>query len=608
MSRTTSPVRPLVSIITPSLNMVAYIEETIASVLAQDYPNLEYIVIDAGSTDGTLSILRKYERRLRYSSQSDGGTADAINKGFAHCQGSILAFLNADDTYLPGAISTAASALSANPNVAMVYGEGYWVNGRGEIIGRYPTAPFDRKRLERECFICQPASFFRREAFQTIGGMDPKLHYSFDYDLWIRMARRFEISKIDAVLATSRMHKANKTLGHPRENLEETISLLRRHFGYVPLQWVCRYASLLVGEKNASPFQNLSPSVAAYCAALPVGMLMNRRHPMRFIGEWRRLLIDHRFVRAFSVKRPVAGLLRRRIDRMRSPKLGRLHQYPPRPLVLPPHSAAGRLASFPKISIVTPSFNHGVFIERTVRSVLDQEYPNLEYVIQDGGSSDETRSILERYSALLHHWESAADRGQAQAINRGFAHSGGEIMAWLNSDDILLPGSLRYVARFFTEHPAVEVIYGHRIVIDANDAEVGRWVMPPHQDEALRWADFIPQESLFWRRRAWDRVGSAVDESFDFAIDWDLLLRFRKSGAHFVRVPQFLAAFRVHPQQKTSAQISAVGKKEVNRIRTREHGRPVSKDEIERHLGPFMRRHLLHHGLYRLRSRFGSQH
>jgi glycosyltransferase involved in cell wall biosynthesis len=158
--------------------------------------------MDAGSTDGTPSILRKYGSRLRYSSQSDDGTADAINKGFARCRGSILAFLNADDTYLPGAISTAASALSANPNVAMVYGDGYWVSERGEIIGPYPTAPFDRKRLERECFICQPASFFRREAFQTSGGMDPKLHYSFDYDFWIRMARRFEISKIDAVLVT----------------------------------------------------------------------------------------------------------------------------------------------------------------------------------------------------------------------------------------------------------------------------------------------------------------------------------------------------------------------------------------------------------------------
>ena len=315
-SQNTSRIPPLVSIVTPSLNMAEYIEETVASVLTQDYPSIEYIVMDAGSTDDTLSILKKYEGRFQYTSQPDDGTADAISKGFELSRGSILAFLNADDTYLPGAVSTAVSALSADPTVAMVYGEGDWVNERGEIIGRYPTAPFDRKRLERECFICQPASFFRREAFEAIGGMDPKLHYTFDYDLWIRMARRFEIRKIDALLATSRMHAANKTLGHPRENVEETIGLLRRHFGYVPLQWVWRYSSLLLREKNASPFHNVSPSVASYCFSLAVGMLMNRRHPMRYIGEWSRLLINNRFTR-HSQRKPATSRLvsdRRDID------------------------------------------------------------------------------------------------------------------------------------------------------------------------------------------------------------------------------------------------------------------------------------------------------
>ena len=289
---------PLVSIVTPSLNMGVYIEETIASVLAQDYGNLEYIVMDAGSTDGTVNILRKYEGRLQYTSQPDGGTADAINKGFARSRGSILAFLNADDTYLPGAISTAVSALSANPNVAMVYGEGNRVNQQGEFVGRYPTAPFDRKRLERECFICQPASFFRREAFEAIGGMDPKLHYTFDYDLWIRMTQLFELRNINGLLATARSHAANKTLGHPRSTVEETISLLRSHFGYVPLQWICRYSSMLLSEKDASPYEDVLPSVASYCLCLPVGMLMNRHHPMRYLGEWGHLLIDNRFTRA----------------------------------------------------------------------------------------------------------------------------------------------------------------------------------------------------------------------------------------------------------------------------------------------------------------------
>ena len=238
---------------------------------------------------------------------------------------------------------------------------------------------------------------------------------------------------------------------------------------------------------------------------------------------------------------------------------------------------------------------------------MDLQYPSLEYVVQDGGSTDETRSILERYSSHLHYWESAADAGQAQAINRGFAHTSGEIMAWLNSDDILLPGSLQFVGSFFSKHPEVDAIYGHRLLIDSNDAEVGRWVLPPHQNNVLVWADYVPQESLFWRRRVWDRVGAALDESFDFAMDWDLLLRFRRTGVRFVRVPRFLAAFRVHPQQKTSAQFLNVGRKEMDLLRAREHGRSVSEDEIDRHVGPYLRRHLFYHALYRLRSTFGSQ-
>ncbi len=409
--------------------------------------------------------------------------------------------------------------------------------------------------------------------------------------------------KIDALMATSRLHAANKTLGQPRPNVAETISLLRRQFEYVPLAWVRRYTSFILHERNVSPLPNASPSVASYGFSLPVGLLMNRRHPMRYLGEWLPLLIDNRFTQAASERQSKISALRRRINRMRSPKLGRLYQYPPRPLVLPRQLAASPLKSFPKISIVTPSFNHGGFIERTLRSVLDQKYPKLEYVVEDGGSTDGTRAILERYSTLLHYWESAADQGQAQAINRGFAHTNGEIMAWLNSDDILLPGSLHRVAKFFAGHPEVDAIYGHRILIDANDAEVGRWVMPPHQDDALLWEDFIPQESLFWRRRAWDRVGAALDESFHFSMDWDLLLRFRSAGIRFARVPQFLAAFRIHPEQKTSAQMSEAGAKEMDRLRIREHGRPFSKDEIERHVGPYLRRHLLYHNLYRLRSR-----
>ena len=135
----------------------------------------------------------------------------------------------------------------------------------------------------------------------------------------------------------------------------------------------------------------------------------------------------------------------------------------------------------------------------------------------------------------------------AQAINRGFAHSTGDIMAYLNADDLLLPGSLNFVAAYFEAHPDIDVVYGHRVLIDADGAEIGRWVLPPHEDEVLSWADFVPQETLFWRRDMGERAGGAMDESFRFALDWDLLLRFRDAGARFVRLPRFLGAFRCMP-------------------------------------------------------------
>ncbi len=293
--------------------------------------------------------------------------------------------------------------------------------------------------------------------------------------------------------------------------------------------------------------------------------------------------------------------IRDRIKRFLTPQLGRLQQYPPRPLAIPAsYRKLPPLPEPPRITVVTPSYNQAAFLERTLKSVLDQDYPNLEYIVQDGGSADGTTEVLEHYQDRLARWESAQDRGQSHALNLGFRHATGELLAYLNSDDLLLPGSLHYVARYFAAHPEVDVVYGHRIVIDAQDREVGRWVLPPHDNEILSWVDYVPQETLFWRRSIWDRIGARIDEDFAFAMDWDLLLRFRDAGARFARVPRFLAAFRRHDRQKTSAQIDDVGVKEMNRLRERCLGRPITGAELSAHTRPFLRKHLLFHKLYLL--------
>jgi glycosyltransferase involved in cell wall biosynthesis len=266
---------------------------------------------------------------------------------------------------------------------------------------------------------------------------------------------------------------------------------------------------------------------------------------------------------------------------MYEPGVWRLTQYPPRELIqYPPRELTQSTVRLPTISLVTPSFQQGTFLERTIQSIRWQNYPYLEYIVQDGGSTDRTLDILERHKDLLASMASQSDRGQAHAINLGFARSSGEIMGWLNSDDMLCPGALHLVGSFFARQPQVDVVYGHRILIDGLDREIGRWILPPHDSEILSWADLVPQESLFWRRSVWDRIGGALDESFAFAVDWDLLLRFRDVGARFMRVPHFLGAFRVHDAQKTSAQLRSLGAQEIERIRRRIHARHVSSSEV----------------------------
>jgi len=279
------------------------------------------------------------------------------------------------------------------------------------------------------------------------------------------------------------------------------------------------------------------------------------------------------------------------------PRLGVLNQYPPKEISFSDYqcSRSVSLSEWPRISIVTPSFQQADFIEQTMKSVLDQGYPNLEYFVQDGASTDGTVDILKRYDDQLTGWQSKKDSGQSQAINRGMSQTNGDIMAWLNSDDLLMPGSLAYVASYFDTHPDVDVVYGHRLIIDERGCEIGRWVMPKYDHDILSWADYVPQETLFWRRSIWEKAGGQIDESFRFAMDWDLILRFRDAGAHFDRLPTFVGAFRVHPAQKTSAAIHEVGVKEMSILRERCHGRVVNDVEIREAVAPFMRKHLLAH-------------
>jgi glycosyltransferase involved in cell wall biosynthesis len=276
---------PFVSIVTPSFNMGRFLEETIQSVLGQGYPNIEYIVMDGGSSDSTVEILRRYEGKLRYQTQPDRGQANAINRGFAASSGQIFAFLNADDTYLPGAVATAVRHLLDHRSAGAIYGEAYYVREDGSIIDRYPTRPFDYEFLNRNCFICQPATFMWRSAFAASGAMNEGLHYALDYDLWIRMAKRYPFVKVDDYLATSRMHAANKTLGSRGRVFMEILSLAKTHYRYVPFDWVFGYASYLL-DRHHQFFEPTRASSAKYLLSLLLGCYYNRTQMRRYGKDW----------------------------------------------------------------------------------------------------------------------------------------------------------------------------------------------------------------------------------------------------------------------------------------------------------------------------------
>jgi hypothetical protein len=199
--------------------------------------------------------------------------------------------------------------------------------------------------------------------------------------------------------------------------------------------------------------------------------------------------------------------------------------------------------------------------------------------------------LIRKAAARLTWWQSQRDGGQSQALSDGFARSTGEIMGWLNSDDIYLPGTLAYVADYFQKNPGVDAVYGHRVLINGVGHEIGRWYLPPHDGTMLLWADYIPQETWFWRRRVYEKCGG-LDASMRFALDWDLLLRMQRAGAVFHRLPWFLGGFRVHQDQKSQVLMHEAGAEETARLRQRELGGHFNAADLQRRCTAFQLRAL----------------
>jgi glycosyltransferase involved in cell wall biosynthesis len=243
--------KPLVSIVTPSFNQAQYLEETIRSVLEQDYPNLEYWIIDGGSTDGSLEIIQRYAHRLAgWVSEPDQGQTDAINKGCARAQGEILAWLNSDDTYLPGAVSEAVYYLIQNPKTGMVYGDANLIDEYGKVLGAFPAAQTDYQQLRRGyVHIPQQSAFFRASLWRKVGPLDPSFYFAMDYDLWVRLAKVSRLKYIRRRWANFRLHSSGKSVVADDRCWPEMLRVHYREGGnwFSPLVFKAKIRPLIYG-------------------------------------------------------------------------------------------------------------------------------------------------------------------------------------------------------------------------------------------------------------------------------------------------------------------------------------------------------------------------
>lgn len=224
---------PLVSIVTPTYNQSDYLEETIQSVLGQDYPHIEYIVIDDGSTDNTREVLQKYTGKLIWESQSNIGQTATINKGWRMSHGGVIAYINSDDTYVvPDAVRKGIQFLLAHPDISMVYGDTYIIDENSKIVERQYAPDYDYDYMLRrcECYIAQPSTFMRREVLDDVGYLDPSIYYAMDFDYWLRLGLRHKIAHLPEPLSHFRIHSRSKTMSTHAKNAPDYVHIYEKLF------------------------------------------------------------------------------------------------------------------------------------------------------------------------------------------------------------------------------------------------------------------------------------------------------------------------------------------------------------------------------------------
>ncbi len=282
-----------ISIVTPSYNQGRYIRATIESVLSQKIPELQYLVVDGGSTDETLDVLRSFDSKLGWISEPDKGTADAINKGFKSVGGEILGWLNSDDIYYDGALLVVQEFFEKNLDVDVVYGDADHIDENGAFIEKYPTEPWCWERFCDNCFISQPASFFRRSAIEKFGALDTRYPHCVDYELWLRWSKAgAKFRYLPKKLAATRLHAEAKTVAKRLACHEDINNILRDRLGTVPQRWILNFAYAAADDRGLARSQKVRFASALIKECLIASVRWNRGIEWNLIKTLNSLFCD----------------------------------------------------------------------------------------------------------------------------------------------------------------------------------------------------------------------------------------------------------------------------------------------------------------------------
>lgn len=447
---------PLISVVVPSYNQGHYLPDTFESIFRQNYPRLEVVVIDGGSTDSSVETIRRHESKIKFwRSERDGGQSAAINEGMRHCTGDVIAWLNSDDYYWGDCLWTVGKAYARHPGHGLYFGNGLRYDQRAGVYIPFNTrhVAMDREALSYGAdFILQPSTFFLRRAWQEVGGLDEQLRFCMDWDIFIRIAARYPCVLINEFLGVSREYEETKTRSGKMERVFEIIRMVRRH-----------------------THRELTPGGLLYLLETVAGM-----------GEPEGVTerVSHRLKLAFL--EIVDGWCAR---------YGRGNWFPahtdPQDTVYLPFAGSGRLPTdgdenLPSISVIVTDTGDSRALERTIESVRLQGYRTTETLAVPPGGAN------------------MAD---------GFSRTAGEILVSANAGDLFADGAFHAVGRLFAAQPATDIVCGNALHVDENDElflayhgpfDSAFWIgeLPPNRVSAGFTFDpfAAPQPAVYFRR------------------------------------------------------------------------------------------------------------